>query len=640
VFPQPFGFVNKTLDKKALRSAIGEFYDQYGSPDTAVLVDNVKQLGFTMACISGITFAIGDIQVPSEKSKIVEEAKKEIDQTTQQFLQGLVSEQERYEKVVEVWGRVKSEIETLMKSNFDEYNPIYSMVKSNARGSMAQLVQVAGMKGQVASPSGAIIEFPVEANYKEGFKEYEYFIASHGARKGKTDTALRTADAGYLTRRLVDVSQDVVVTSHDCGSKEYITISRELDGEGVVSFRDRVMARVLATDIKNSKNKTIYKAGTEISHKDADAIGADKNIFEVNARSVLTCKNLWGVCQQCYGIDLGTGKMIKLGTAAGVIAAQAIGEPGTQLTLRTFHVGGVASEDITHGLPRVEEIFEARTPKNPAIIGEIAGKVQLIRDDEDGTMIIHVMSDDYRTEVIELNQGFEPTIKDGDTVKARGVMAVDSNRKSLRSSFDAKVKILSKNKMQLTSTEKVSRTYKVDTASSIQVKDGDTVEIGRTLTTGHKDIEQIYHILGSRAAEKYIIDEIQNIYSLQGVGIHDKHIELIVRQMFSRVRITDAANTNYLAGQVVDRLDVEDTNSKITKSSGKAEYEDLVLGITRVALSASSFLSAASFQETTSVLIDAATTGKIDPLRGLKENVIIGRLIPAGTGFTLTKDAK
>lgn len=633
VFPKPFRFVNQALDKKSLGSVIGEFFGEYGNLEAAVLVNEIKNLGFRIACSSGTTFAISDIQIPKKKDELIAQAKIQVEEIENQYFQGLISERERYEKVVELWSRVKTEIEALMKQTFEKYNPIYMMVNSKARGSMAQLVQVAGMKGQVANPTGKIIEFPVEANYKEGFNEFEYFIASHGARKGKTDTALRTADAGYLTRRLVDVSQDAVITSKDCGTSEYILISRKETEESGRNFESRILSRILAEDIKDKKHKTLYKKGTEILPKDAKILAKNSDIEAVKVFSVLTCKNLWGVCQKCYGTDLGRGELAKLGTAAGVIAAQAIGEPGTQLTLRTFHVGGVASEDITHGLPRVEELFEARSPHSPAIISEIKGKVKITQDKNTDLATIQVISDNFREETLDIPQDFEILVKDGQKIKSRGILALAKNRRAIRSSFEAKAKVSGK-KIQLISLEKISRTYQLEAFINLLVKNGDKVEIGTQISEGHKDLEQIYQTEGQRAAEDYIISEIQHIYSMQGVGIHDKHVELIVRQMFSRIRIKDSGDTSYLSGQIIEKLDAEETNRKIKAKDGKvATFENLVLGITRVALSAGSFLSAASFQETTGVLIEAATTGKIDPLRGLKENVIIGRLIPAGTGF-------
>ncbi len=636
VFPKPFRFVNQTLNKKLLRATIGEFFEKYDNILTAELVNNIKDVGFEYACLSGNTFAINDIKIPEKKYEVMTIAKIEIAKIEEQYFQGLISEQERYEKVVELWSRVKAEIEDMMKDNFDEFNPIFTMVESGARGSMAQLVQVAGMKGQVASPSGKIIEFPVEANYKEGFNEFEYFIASHGARKGKTDTALRTADAGYLTRRLVDVAQDVIITSKDCGGTEGIEISRKKTKETDREFEARLIGRILAKPIKSKTGKVLFKKDFEVLSDDAKSIAENFDISEVRVFSVLNCKNLWGVCQKCYGTDLGKGKLVELGTAIGIIAAQAIGEPGTQLTLRTFHIGGVASEDITYGLPRVEELFEARSPHRPAIISEIEGRVKVTHDKDEDVLVIQVISDKYKEETIEIPKDFKIVVKNGDKVKIRGILANATNRRAIRSSFDTKIQIFN-NKIQLTSLEKISKTYKLETSANLLVKNGDTVKIGNQLSEGHKDLDQIYNMEGQREAEDYIISEIQHIYSMQGVNIHDKHVESIVVQMFSRVRIKDLGDTNYLSGQVVDKLSVEETNKKTKLKNKKiATYENLVLGITRVALSASSFLSAASFQETTGVLIDAATTGRVDPLRGLKENVIIGRLIPAGTGFNKT----
>lgn len=631
LLPIGMRYKNISADKKKLRQIVAECFAKYGSKQTVELVDNIKQVGFHYATQSGIIFALDDVKVPAEKDELIKESEKELSNMMQQYSKGLITDFERYLKTVDLWTRVKTNIKKAMLDSFAKDNPVYMMVTSGSRGTPDQLVQIAGMKGLVANPAGRIIELPVLANYKEGLTEFEYFISSHGARKGKSDTALRTADAGYLTRRLIDVAQDTIITQEDCGTGDGIEISRKDAEEAGEDFKSKILGRITAAIIRDPETKKkILGKNQEIGEAKTNEI-IKKEVPIVKVRSILTCKTDWGICQKCYGRDLATGTLIDLGNAVGIISAQAIGEPGTQLTMRTFHIGGIAGEDITQGLPRVEELFEARTPKMLAVISEIAGKVS-IKTEKD-KKIIHIKSDEKKTQEYNLAKGFELVIKSGQRVKAKQILATCHGKRPLRAVFAGIIKI-EKNKIILKSNEFKSIEYQAPAHMPLRVSENDLVGKGTALTEGFWNLNQMLKLVGRKRVEKYIIKEIQNIYSSQGQMINDKHIELIVKQMFSKVVLKNPGDSGFLPDQIVSRMELLQTNDKLKKQNKTpASYEDLILGITKVALSTESFLSAASFQETTRTLIDAATKGKVDPLRGLKENVIIGRLIPAGTGF-------
>ena len=592
--PQDLGFVDRTVKENALDyevdfivkksqlgNIIGKCIDVHGVSVTAEMLDNIKSTGYKYSTIGALTVSVSDINVPEAKKDILAEAEKQVEAITAKYRFGLLNNEERYEQVIKIWADASSQVTDAMLEHLGEFNPIYMMADSGARGSTNQIRQLAAMRGLMADTQGRTVEIPIRANFREGLNVLEYFVSSHGARKGLTDTALRTADSGYLTRRLVDVAQDVIVREIDCGTTKYAEIEDIRDGEEIIEpLFDRIEGRISWEDIVNpATGDVIVKAGEMISLRQADKI-VKAGISKVKIRSVLTCKSKIGVCAKCYGKNLATGTLVNIGEVVGIIAAQSIGEPGTQLTMRTFHAGGVASgSDITQGLPRIEELFEARKPKGVAIISEIEGDVK-INDSK------------QKREVIITNDA------DGE-----------------------------------------SRTYAIPYGATIKLRDGDHVAKGGEITAGSVNPNDILRINGPDAVQMYITREVQRTYRMQGVDINDKHVEVITRQMLRKVRIEDAGDTNLLIGSLTDRLEFEDENEAAAAKNGKeAEASPVLLGITKASLATESFLSAASFQETTKVLTDAAIKGKVDPLMGLKENVIIGKLIPAGTGMSMYKD--
>ncbi len=576
IIPDELGYINMEMTKKELKGLVATVLEVCGREETAIFVDKIKDLGFESVTKSGISWGMGDLEVPKNKPAIMDKAEEEVEVIKKQFNMGLLTEEERKSKVIEIWNNAKNKITDEVRASMDKEGPVYSMVYSKARGSESVVVQMAGMKGLMAGPTGETIELPIKSSFKEGLNVLEYFISTHGARKGMADTALRTATAGYLTRRLVDVSQDVIVKENDCKDKEGIYIFKEDSDRIGQIFSSRVVGRVLVEDLIDPKSgEVIVEKGTLVNKKQGDII-EKSGVEKAKIRSVVTCKTVRGVCQKCYGADLGRGNLVEIGQAVGIVAAQAIGEPGTQLTMRTFHIGGIAGSDITQGLPRVEEIFEARPPKGEAIITEVSGKVLAI-ENQDKNVIVKIEAEDK-----------EKTIKE----------------------------------------------YQIPTGSTLKVAEGELVGMGSQLSEGHVDLRKLYKTMGWEAVYRYIIREIQEVYASQGEAINDKHIEVIVRQMFSRVQILTEGDSLFSMGDIVEKDDFLESNLKMKEAGQEAaEGETLLLGITKVALSTDSFLSAASFQETARVLINAAVKGKEDKLRGLKENVIIGRLIPAGTGY-------
>ncbi len=590
ILPNDFSYVNEEMTQKRLSALVDELILHYGVDETPKVLDKIKEFGFKYSTVSGITWGISNVEVPAEKEGIVANGRKLAAQVVSEWEEGLLSEEERRQKIIEIWTQALNELKKVLPGTLDKNGSTYDIFTSAARGSMGQLAQMAGMKGLIQNNQGKILEFPIIPSYKEGLSPIEYFVTTHGARKGASDTALNTAKAGYLTRRLVDVAQDVVITEEDCGTKEGKVVSKENISGMEIPLSKNIRGRILASDLKDKEGKVVYKKGFLVTKE--EAINIEKAGFEeVNVRSPLTCRTVHGLCQMCYGLDLGRNRLVDLGEAVGIIAAQAIGEPGTQLTLRTFHAGGVAGTDIVTGLPRVEEIFERRIPKNAAVVSETDGEVIEIKD------------------------------KNGKAT-------------SLSSGQEKIIKVLSDTKMDGKPNE---IEYLVPFRRIPTVKVGDKVKKGELMTDGSADIAMIFKFGGKEMVEEYIIREINKVYELQSASISRKHTEIIIRQMFSRRKIKDAGETNFSAGDIVENTALIEENARITGLGGKeAKAEIIALGITEVSLRTKSWLSAASFQNTNRVLIENAIKGGVDSLRGLKENVIIGRLIPAGTGFSNT----
>lgn len=567
--------------KSFLGDIIAEVFKRYQITETSKMLDRLKDLGFAYSTKAGITISIADIVVLEEKKEILERAEQEVALVTKQFRRGLITEEERYDKVISIWSKAKDEIQDKLMKSLDSLNPIFMMADSGARGNASNFTQLAGMRGLMANPAGRIIELPIKSSFREGLTVLEYFISTHGARKGLADTALKTADSGYLTRRLVDVAQDVIVREEDCGTDQGVDVTALTDGREVIeTLAERIIGRVAFETLRHPETGEVLVRPNELITEDIAQNIEKAGISSVRIRSVFTCRTKHGVCQKCYGRNLATGNMVEIGEAVGIIAAQSIGEPGTQLTMRTFHTGGVAGDDITQGLPRVQELFEARNPKGQAVISEVDG------------------------EVIDIKE-----VKDRREILVQGEVEV--------------------------------RSYPVPYGSRLKVGVGDKVTAGQDLTEGSVDPKELLKVQGVRGVQSYLLKEVQKVYRMQGVEIGDKHIEVMVRQMLRKVRITDPGDTDLLPGAIIDICDYEEANTAMFKAGKRpANAHPVLLGITKASLETESFLSAASFQETTRVLTDAAIKGKRDPLLGLKENVIIGKLIPAGTGmsrYRLTK---
>ncbi|WP_448073417.1 DNA-directed RNA polymerase subunit beta' [Georgenia yuyongxinii] len=579
LLPVDYPYINGVVDKKVLGAIVNDLAERYPKVDVGASLDALKEAGFRWASRSGVTIAISDVVAPDAKAGILEKFEGEAEKIQDQYDMGLITDDERRQELIDIWTQATNEVDEAMRENFPERNTVFRMVSSGARGNWMQVRQIAGMRGLVADPKGEIIPRPIKSNYREGLSVLEYFIATHGARKGLADTALRTADSGYLTRRLVDVSQDVIVREDDCGTRMGLTMTiAEPDGSGGLVRADTVetsvYARTIATDVKDAEGNVLAKGGDDAG----DVLIArliEAGVTEVKVRSVLTCESRVGTCAKCYGRSLATGKLVDIGEAVGIIAAQSIGEPGTQLTMRTFHTGGAASaEDITQGLPRVQELFEARTPKGEAPIAEAAGRVKI--DDTERTRKIVITRDDGQEDAV----------------------------------------------------------YPVTKRARLLVEDGEHVAVGRQLIAGAVDPKKVLRILGPRAAQKHLVEQVQEVYRSQGVDIHDKHIEVIVRQMLRRVTVLDSGETRLLPGELMERTRFEDENRRVVSEGGApAAGRPELMGITKASLATDSWLSAASFQETTKVLTEAAMSSRRDPLLGLKENVILGKLIPAGTGL-------
>ena len=598
ILPQDLGFVDRSVPgnelklevdfhvgKKGLKQILEKVINTHGATKTAEVLDNIKSMGYKYSTRAAMTVSISDMTVPPQKPQMIQEAQDTVDKITRNYKRGLITEEERYKEVVETWKETDDKLTKALLSGLDKYNNIFMMADSGARGSDKQIKQLAGMRGLMADTTGHTIELPIKSNFREGLDVLEYFMSAHGARKGLSDTALRTADSGYLTRRMVDVSQDLIIREIDCAEgKDEIPgmyVKEFTDGkEEIESLQERITGRFSCETIRDKDGEVIVEANHMITPKRAarimkDGVDAQGEPFKkIKIRTILTCKSRIGICAKCYGSNMATGEPVQVGESVGIIAAQSIGEPGTQLTMRTFHTGGVAGGDITQGLPRVEELFEARKPKGLAIITEIPGRVEI-----------------------------------KDTKKKREITITNEENGE-------------------------AKTYLIPYGSRIKVLDGTYLEAGDELTEGSVNPHDILKIKGVNAVQDYMLREVQRVYRLQGVEISDKHIEVLVRQMLKKVRIEDSGDTDLLPGILVDNLELEDINEKmIAEGKQPAEGKQIMLGITKASLATNSFLSAASFQETTKVLTEAAIKGKVDPLIGLKENVIIGKLIPAGTGM-------
>jgi DNA-directed RNA polymerase subunit beta' len=632
VLPTDLQFCNKTVDKKTLKNLVAESLLKFGIPKTANLLDRLKEIGFSYLTLSGLSWGMGDLPDLPEREAIYAKAETEVDEVYDQYQQGLLTDEERHTKVIEIWAQVKERVTELSRKALTPRGAVFSMIESGSRGSWGQITQMMGMKGLVTNPAGDTIELPVKGNFKEGFDVLEYFISTHGTRKGLTDTALRTANAGYLTRRLVDVSHDIVVVEKDCGDKEGFAITAAECEERGDTLGSRAVGRFLVHDLKDPKTgEVLVKKNEYISLTDAKTI--DKlELPELRLRSLLSCKTRRGVCQRCYGADLGLSILVEIGTAVGIIAAQSIGEPGTQLTMRTFHTGGVASaEDITQGLPRVEEVFEARPVKRPGLLSPLDGKVEIISQGRQRTIKLTANQEVEERWPLSKHPGAKVLVKKGAKLKPDEPI-LKTDEAVINTVHGGLVKQVEP-ELVIVGFGDVAQELAVPVGLSLWVKDGDLVTRGQPLTDGSLDLHELYQLRGKEAVQRYVLKEIQYIYSSQGQKLNDKHIEIIVRQMFSRLYVTDPGDTELLPGEVVTSAQVEEANDTVVGTDGRpVQSEQLLMGITKASLSTDSFLSAASFQETARVLIDAAVTGKIDKLRGLKENVIIGRLIPAGTG--------
>jgi len=638
--PPQLRFHNEVVDKAALRSLASDCIRLLGNETTAVVLDNLKQLGFNYATKSGISIAMNDINEPPGKSEILKEADELIDVAEDQFSRGLITEDERYENAVQVWMEATDKVADDISQSLDRYGPIYMMATSGAKGNISQIRQMAGMRGLMTDPSGKIIDFPIRSSFRDGLSPMEYFISTHGARKGLADTALRTSNSGYLTRRLVDVAQDVIVGEKDCGATEGVWITEEASGGSLPSFSERIIGYLAAGRITDpNSHEVVVDRNEEIDEEKMQRI-IDAGIRRVYVRSPLSCRSRYGVCQFCYGRDLARRHLVKLGTAVGIIAAQSIGEPGTQLTLRTFHTGGVVGTDITSGLPRVEQLFEARIPKSSAIVSDLDGDVNVIGAEE-GT-IVKVTSSEFYLDEYVLPPGARLAVSNGQRVDVGSALFYPASSGEVEQQLPevtqeqpvvARVEgqaIIENSRVHIKYEEREERDYTIPRGARLLVKSGDRVKVGEQLTDGVVDPHDLLRIMGKEATQQYLVDEVQKVYCSQGVEIHDKHIAVVVRQLLRKVKVVSSGDTELLPGELIDRLSYEDTNERVLAEGGEpATAQAVLLGVTRASLSKDSWLAAASFQETGRVLTDAAIKGKVDKLRGLKENVILGKLIPA-----------
>ncbi|MBI4334873.1 MAG: DNA-directed RNA polymerase subunit beta' [Chloroflexi bacterium] len=640
VLPAEWDFTNDVMDKGSLKKLVARVYKQLGNIKTAKMLDAMKTLGFHYATQSGITVGIYDLEVPAEKQRILDKAEEQIANIQRNYNMGLMVEEERYNQAIKVWEKAKDKVQDAVKEALSGYGGIYMMATAGAKGNIGQITQMAGMRGLMSDPSGKIIELPIKGSFREGLSVLEYFISTHGARKGLADTALRTSDSGYLTRRLIDVAQDVRISQEDCGSSGGIAVPRETEESRLVVFADRLMGRWPAQPVADpNTGEIIADVDSEIDEEKAAAI-ARSEVDRVYVRSVMTCQSRRGVCRKCYGRDLAKGELVKKETAVGIIAAQSIGEPGTQLTMRTFHTGGVVGIDITSGLPRVEELFEARIPKGQAIISEIDGVADIVTTGEERK--IKVTSSELYRDEYSVPPGYAWLVKTGDEVEVGAALAAPEPGKEPGKelqvageapAFVARVKGTAEvqgDRLTVHYEEKEEREYSIPVTAHVRVENGSRVLAGTQLTDGHINPQDILRIQGREKVQEYLVSEVQRVYRSQGVNINNKHIEVIARQMLGKVRVESPGDTELLPGELKDRFGYEDINARILAQGGEpATAQTVLLGVTRASLNTESWLAAASFQETTRVLAEAAVFGKKDRLLGLKENVIIGKLIPA-----------
>ncbi len=670
--------VNNLLLPSNGEPIVARLIREYGNRSAAAVLDVIKLMGFRFATQSGVTIAIDDITIPDRKHELLEEADRDVARIEREYRRGLITDEERYNEVIAVWTHTKDEVTNAVSDALDPFGPLTMMAQSGAKGNIQQISQMSGMRGLMADPSGGIIELPIRSSFREGLSVLEYFLSTHGARKGLADTAIRTSDSGYLTRRLIDVSQNVIVYDEDCGTEAGIWIEDLIDPSRRQNRFDQLVGRYVAADVIDESSKApnvLVEAGVIIAEEERDRI-RDHNVARVQVRSPLACESRHGVCRHCYGWHLGRRAPVEIGDAVGIVAAQSIGEPGTQLTMRTFHTGGVARVrleaipqagdgdgagpagtadtrlpvpagrgpgrplymDITSGLPRVEELFEARTPKGIAILSDIDGVVEILNMEE-GRVIKVVAREVYRDEH-DLKSGYQPVVADGDWVEVGQPLAEAEGKAPILARLSGSVE-LAKRRMVVVAEEREEREYRVPSASRIRVENGQTVAAGDQLTEGHKSPEEVLRIQGREAVQRYLVDEVQEVYRSQGVNINDKHIEIIVRQMLRKLRVDAPGDSDLLPGELVDRFEYEDKNRQVLAEGGEpATAQPVLLGVTKASLNTESFLAAASFQETTKVLTEAALSGKVDKLLGLKENVIIGKLIPAGSGHQARIEAR
>ncbi|HYM15728.1 MAG TPA: DNA-directed RNA polymerase subunit beta' [Dehalococcoidia bacterium] len=652
-------FLNERMDRKMLKTVVARCYEVLGNEATAEVVDNIKRIGFEYATQSGITIAVNDLQVPAEKAGLIKQAEGHIKEIDSEYETGLITEQERYDATVEVWSRTTEAVKQTIQDQLDRYGSVYTMATSGAKGNISQITQMAGMRGLMTDPSGRIIDLPIRSSFREGLTVLEYFISTHGARKGLADTALRTADSGYLTRRLIDVSQDVIILEEDCGTRMGVWLDQPEAGV-LEAFRERIVGRFSAMDLEDPETGGML-VGFNEEIDDARAARIETlGLERAYVRSPLTCQAKRGLCRYCYGRSPASGKLVEVGQAVGIIAAQSIGEPGTQLTMRTFHTGGVASGvDITSGLPRVEELFEARVPKGQALISEIDGIAEIVRDGD--ARRIRVKNTELYSDEYEVPKGAKLLVKKDDLVEQGQILArlpelasgkdesaepaakpkSRSKKKAVEdapavregdviSRIGGRVVVNGKDRVSIVYEEKEEREYPVPAAARLRIENSDPVHAGQQLTEGSLNPQDILRIMGPESVQLYLVEEVQKVYRSQGVTINDKHIEVIVRQMLRKVRVDVPGDTPLLPNDIVDRFQYEEINARVLAEGGEpATAVPVLLGVTKASLSTSSFLAAASFQETTRVLTEAAISGQTDHLMGLKENVIIGKLIPA-----------